>query len=172
MIINRSTPRMTPATPPLPLKEIQATLPKQAPSLPERDIPDKETLGERLKSARMEANQSLEAIALLLNISGEEYQTLEEGQMIPDSPLLKRIASLFSWNYNELLLSIQNQNIREFQPAIANIGQSRKGEALEKLRSIQQEIAQDWETISSQQQEMLLTQLKMIRDTLKQMKST
>lgn len=169
MIITHSTPRIVPRQPPIPLKEIQSKLPKPEKPIDINDTPS-ESLGERLYQARMDAGQSVDGVALLLRVNPEFYQQVEDGQLAPDAELLKRISSVFQWNYNEVLLLVYNENIRQFQPAIPN-KQVHGGKNMEKLRTLQKEISDGWLQLSEKQQESLLTQLELVRDTMKRFTS-
>lgn len=71
-------------------------------------------LANRLKSFREQYNQTPEGIAILLNISPEDYLSLEAG-VIPDDALIRLICQLFEWNYNEV-----TQNIRKKSAASAS----------------------------------------------------
>ena len=164
-LINHATPRVTVGPPPLSLKEMQAHLPKkEMPSLPLEDN-DPETLARRLYQARMEHQQTPSGISLLLDISEDYYLKLESGT-IPEPELLKRIAGLFQWNYNELRLLLQNENIHQFQPRVTEI-QSSSGLPLSQVQMLLEEIQQCWKGMEPEKQALLLVQLEVIRDTAK-----
>ena len=62
--------------PPLPVKEMQARLPKiELPEIP--DIPEGVTLHELIQQSRIEAKQNVKGISLLLQISTEYYEQIE-----------------------------------------------------------------------------------------------
>lgn len=165
-VINRSTPRMAPIQPPLSLKAVQAKLPKKEASfLPVREK-EKETLASRLYQARMELGQNPDGISLLLDVSEDYYLQMEAGKIIPDPEMLKRIAALFQWNYNELKLLVHNENIHRFQPVVTELNPSSTFQT-HKLQALQEEIKKYWTQIQPEKQEMLLAQLEVIRDTAK-----
>ena len=58
-------------------------------------------LNEMIREFRESINQSVEALAMLLQLSPEEYTRLEESWNPPD-PVLERICTLFEWNYQEI----------------------------------------------------------------------
>ena len=64
-------------------------------------------LNEMIREFRETINQSVEALAMLLQLSPEEYNQLEENWNPPD-PVLERICTLFEWNYQDIKrISIQ-----------------------------------------------------------------
>ena len=64
-------------------------------------------LNEMIREFRESINQSVEALAMLLQLSPEEYNQLEENWNPPDS-VLERICTLFEWNYQDIKrISIQ-----------------------------------------------------------------
>ena len=127
------------------------------------EAPESETLGERLAKARENFGQSMEGIALLLNISSDEYMSLEQGK-IPDAELLKRIATLFRWNHNELKLLTRNANAHQMQPSVTQL-QKLQGPRDGKLQAVLDDLQKSWGGLSTQEQDMLLTQLEILRDT-------
>ncbi|MBF0287324.1 MAG: helix-turn-helix transcriptional regulator [SAR324 cluster bacterium] len=165
-VINRSTPRMVAVSPPLSLKEVQAKLPKKDRAFLPAGEGKKETLASRLYKARMDFGQNPDGISLLLDISEDYYLEIEAGKIIPDPEMLKRIASLFHWNYNELRLLVHNENIHRFQPVVTELNASSPLQ-VHKLQALQEEIKKYWTQIQPEKQEMLLAQLEVIRDTAK-----
>lgn len=169
-LINQTTPKVVPRQRPLSLKDIRPHLPKPAappvPVYPEEN----ESLGSRLMQARTSMGQSVAGIALLLDISEDYYMQLESGAN-PDPELLKKIAALFRWNYNELQLLIHNENIRMFQPSVTHL-EVQKAPQLNKLQTLQKTIQEYYTKVSPQQQEMLISQLEVIRDTAKRWASS
>ncbi len=166
-LINRSTPRVVPRQPPLAVKDLKTLLPKKEFKPLSTDGESTESLGNRLYRARMEMRQSPSAIALLLDVSEEYYLQLESG-LIPDPELLKRVAALFRWNYNDLRLLVSNENILQFQPTVTKI-EATTTPHTHKFRSLQEEISQYWNELDSGQQETLITQLELLRDTAKKL---
>ena len=143
---------------------------------PKKEIPiiplesDPETLGTRLYKARKELGQTPSGISLLLDISEDYYLKLESGS-IPEPELLKRIAALFQWNYNELRLLLQNENIHQFQPRVTEI-KSTSGFPISQVKTLLEEIQKCWTGMESEKQELLLVQLEVIRDTAKRWQSS
>ncbi len=167
-LINRATPRMTVA-PPLSIKEFQAHLPKKEMSIMSLEEGESETLATRLSDARAKIGQTSSAISLLLDTSEDYYLKLESGTM-PDSEMLKRIAALFQWNYNELRLLVQNENISQFQPRVTKL-KSSSGLPINQLQTLLDEIKKGWSHLQKEKQELLLVQLEVIRDTAKRWQS-
>jgi Helix-turn-helix. len=63
------------------------------PELPEIQAP--QPLNQRIRQAREEVSQSIEGLALLLQLNPEYYEKLESGEITPDEELLKKICALF-----------------------------------------------------------------------------
>ena len=147
--------------PPLPVKEMQARLPKiELPEIP--DIPEGVTLHELIQQSRIEAKQNVEGISLLLQIGTEYYEQIEAGEVFPEQELLKRICSLFGWNYHELLQREKSSQLSKLQPAVTSLDSSDSSITETKLREIQEEIAANWQQISREQQETILTHLELV----------
>ena len=63
------------------------------------------TFGEQLQAERLAVGQTLEGLSTLLGIPVDYYQALEEG-VIPPDELLRKICSMFEWNYHLSLIHI------------------------------------------------------------------
>lgn len=61
-----------------------------------------------IKDARTEAEQSVEAMAMMVNVAPEEYLEYEQGK-IPPVETLQKICQLLEWNYNDILRGIRTQ---------------------------------------------------------------
>ena len=152
--------------PPLPASEIQARLPKvEIPDIPEAS--PAASLHEQIKQARVEADQNVEGMSLLLQINPEYYQQIESGDAVPDLELLKKISTLYSWNYNEILNREKSEQLSQLRPSVTILKSSDSSVNEVKLREIQTEIAENWKNISRENQQTLLTQLEFIRDSMK-----
>lgn len=155
--------------PPLPVSEIQERLPKI--ELPEiTDIPAPVSLHKQIHQARIGAEQNVEGISLLLQINPEYYEQIETGDVIPDQDLLKRISSLFGWNYNELLHREKNSQYSQLHPSVISLDLPDSSITEIKLSEVQKKIAENWRQISRQQQETLLTQLEFVSEMIKRWK--
>jgi len=142
-------------------REIQSILPKS--EIPEiKEVPTQSALHELIQQARIEADQNVEGISLLLQINPEFYEQIESGAVSPDPELLKRISSLFGWNYYEMLIREKSSHLGELLPAITKLDAKEKSFAEIKFRKIQREIEENWKNISQEHQETLLTQLEFI----------
>ena len=84
-------------------------------------------LNEMIREFRESINQSVEALAMLLQLSPEEYNQLEENWNPPD-PVLERICTLFEWNYQDIKrISLQgpfNKESDSEEEGDADTGQS------------------------------------------------
>ncbi|MBC8259299.1 MAG: helix-turn-helix transcriptional regulator [SAR324 cluster bacterium] len=149
----------------LPAKEIQARFPKQdLPELPE--IESALSLNDQIQQARIEAGQNIEGISLLLQVNPEFYEQIESGEVLPDKELLKRISSLFGWNYHELLQREKSLQLSQLRPAVTSLDSSESTNTKKKLREVQEKIAENWQQMSREQQETLLTQLEFIHGSM------
>ncbi len=117
----------------------------------------------------MNADQNVEGISLLLQINPELYEQIESGTANPDPDLLKRISSLFGWNYNELLNREKSSHFSQLLPAITSLDSPDSSITEIKLRKILEEIAENWQKISKEQQQTLLTQLEFLRGSMENM---
>jgi hypothetical protein len=111
----------------------------------------------------------VEGISLLLQINPELYEQLESGTVNPDPDLLKRISSLFGWNYHELLNREKNSQFSQLLPAITSLDSPDSSITEIKLRKVLQEITENWQKITKEQQKILLTQLAFIRGSMENM---
>ena len=152
--------------PPLPASEIKAKLTKV--EIPDIDEPSSGvSLNEQIKRARVEADQNVEGISLLLQINPEYYQQIETGDAVPDPALLKKISTLYGWNYHEVLNREKSSQLSKLQPSITILESSEASVNELKLRETQAEIEENWKNISKENQQTLLTQLEFIRDSMK-----
>jgi len=132
-------------------------------------VPAPVPLHEQILQARMKADQNVEGISLLLQINPELYEQLESGTVNPDPDLLKRISSLFGWNYHELLNREKNSQFSQLLPAITSLDSPDSSITEIKLRKVLQEITENWQKITKEQQKILLTQLAFIRGSMENM---
>ena len=152
--------------PPLPASEIKARLTKvEIPDIVETS--SGVSLNEQIKRARVEADQNVEGISLLLQINPEYYQQIETGDAVPDPALLKKISTLYGWNYHEILNREKSAQLSKLQPTVTILESSDASVNELKLRETQAEIAENWKNISKDNQQTLLTQLEFIRDSMK-----
>ena len=61
-------------------------------------------LNEMIKDFRLSIDQSIEALALLMQMDPEEYARLEE-DWNPPAGVLQRLCALFEWNYQDISTS-------------------------------------------------------------------
>ncbi|MEC9360310.1 MAG: hypothetical protein VX985_00575, partial [SAR324 cluster bacterium] len=146
-------------------KEIQARLPKQE-LMEIPDISGPVPLHEQILKARVHADQNVEGISILLQINPELYEQIESGIVFPDPDLLKRISSLFGWNYNELLNREKSSHFSELLPAITSLNSPDSSITEIKLRNILRDISDTWRKLSKDQQQTLLMQLEFLRGSM------
>ncbi len=136
------------------------------------DIPEASpgvSLHELIKQARVEADQNVEGMSLLLQINPEYYQQIEAGDAVPNPALLKKISTLYGWNYHEILNREKSSQLSQLQPTVTVLESSDASVNELKLRETQAEIAENWKNISKENQQTLLTQLEFIRDSMKEL---
>ena len=124
------------------------------------------SLGERLREVRMITGQSTEIIALMLNIEEEEYNRLEEGGQ-PSDEVLRRISMVYNWNYQDLISVLRSEHAKSFQPS--RVGMPFLGATAQtaRFRQIGQELEGMFMQLSDSEQQMVLAQLELIRDTMR-----
>ena len=81
--------------------------------------------------------------------------------------MLKKISTLYGWNYHEVLNREKSAQLIQLQPTVNILESSDTSVNDFKLRETQAEIAENWKTISKENQQTLLTQLEFIRDSMK-----
>lgn len=164
-LLTRHNPVFAPARPPLSAEEMRVESPgMQQPEIPEGAEP--KPLGQRLREAREEVEQTREGLALLLQVNPEFYARIESGDIVPDQDLLKRIAAVFRWNYHELLKQEQRSSCGQLPPSFQGLRLSAKSDSERELREIMRAISEGWHNLGSEQRRSLLIQLELIRDTV------
>jgi transcriptional regulator with XRE-family HTH domain len=68
------------------------------------------TFHEKLLEARVNADQTVDAMSILLGLSPEDYEKLEGGKY-PDDDTLRRLCKIMGWNYYEAQRLIINEMI-------------------------------------------------------------
>tara|TARA_Y100001970_G_C14165265_1_gene820914 strand:+ start:354 stop:1343 length:990 start_codon:yes stop_codon:yes gene_type:complete len=126
-------------------------------------------LNEILLKARKDAKQNIEGISILLQISPELYEKIESGSIIPEPDLLKRISSLFGWNYHDMLKREKSSNYGHLLPIVTKLDLKESSFSEIKLRKIQNEIEEKWRNISRDQQETMLKQLDFLLGSMEKL---
>jgi transcriptional regulator with XRE-family HTH domain len=127
-------------------------------------------LNERIRQAREEVSQSIEGLALLLQLNPEYYEQIESGKINPDEDLLKRISTLFQWNFQDLIKEERRSSFKNFHIP-QNLLKSRSlNDASREMKQVVRNISEDWGQLNVEQQRLLLNQLELIRDTMKRWK--
>ena len=106
-------------------------------------------------------------MSLLLQINPEYYQQIESGDAVPNPELLKKISTLYGWNYHEILNREKSEQLSQLQPTVTILKSTDSSVIDLKLRETQAEIAENWKNIYREDQQTLLTQLEFIRDSMK-----
>ena len=134
------------------------------------DIQPSITLNKRIREAREEVSQSIEGIALLLQLNPEYYEQIESGTIQPDEELLKRISALYQWNYQDLIKEERRSSFKDFHIP-QNLLQNRSlNDASREMKQVVRNITEEWGQLNQEQQRLLLNQLELIRDTIKRWK--
>jgi len=125
-----------------------------------------DTLGERLKDVRARTGQAVDIIAMLLNIEVDHYRRLESGEQ-PDGKLLKQISIVYDWNYYDLISLLRSENAKALQPR--KIGNPFPGGSplVPRLKSLLGEMEGLFSRIPERDQEMILSQLELVRETMR-----
>ena len=164
-LLSRHNPLFPSSRPPLSYEEmLESAEPVEPVEVPEVSAP--KLLTERLREAREKVSQTIEGMALLLQVSPEYYEQIEEGKTIPEEELLKRIASLFEWNYHELLEEDRRSRFIHFQSSDRPLGIRSRSDSERELNEVLRIIREGWNELRPDQQRSLLNQLELIRDTL------
>lgn len=125
-----------------------------------------ETLGSRLREVRLVTGQSVDVIAMLLNTDAETYMALEAGAS-PSDEMLRRISSVYRWNYQELLNLLRSEHAHSFQPVRVGTPYPAATADLEKLKALNQEVQNIFYRMNPQERVRVLAQIELIRDTMR-----
>lgn len=87
-----------------------------------------------LRKLREDASQSLEVMAVLLNMQEEDYVAIEEGRKYPDNETLKRLCMVAEWNYYDTQRIIINEMTGP-SPAHASLSPGEGEAAVKALQS-------------------------------------
>ena len=125
-----------------------------------------DTLGERLKDVRAQTGQEVDIIAMLLNIEPDRYRRLESGEQ-PDGELLKQISIVYDWKYYDLISLLRSEKAKELQPR--RLGNPFPGGSplVPRLKSLLGEMEGLFSRIPEKDQEMILSQLDLVRETMR-----
>jgi len=126
-------------------------------------------LGAKLKEARLQVNQPVEIIAMLLNTSVDNYLGIEQGTQAPSAEVLRRISLAYGWNHNEMLDLLRGEQAQRLQSRLTLaplIGQSAH---LPKMRGLLDEIATLFARLNDKDQQHALAQMELVRDTMRRM---
>ena len=165
----RYNPVFGTSRPPLSYEEIRqdgniteiSQLPEIQPSL---------TLHKRIREAREEVSQSIEGIALLLQLNPEYYEQIESGTIQPDEELLKRISALYQWNYQDLIKEERRSSFKDFHIPQNLLQNKSLNDSSREMKQVVRNITEEWGQLNQEQQRLLLNQLELIRDTIKRWK--
>lgn len=137
------------------------------PLTPARSVPKgmRDTLANRLKVVREETQQSLDVLAMLLNISVEHYVALEAGAS-PSDEQLRRISILYNWNYQDLIALQRSEHAGTLSPRRLGTPFPGASANLSRLRTLSQELERGFGTAPTALQQTVLAQLELIKQTL------
>jgi hypothetical protein len=122
-------------------------------------------LGARLREVRMITGQSTDIIALMLNIDEDEYKQLEDG-MQPSDEVLRRISLVYNWNYQDLISVLRAEHAKSFQPSRVGMPFLGANAHTARYRQINQEMEGLFMKLSDKDQQTILAQMELIRETL------
>ncbi len=124
-------------------------------------------LGTRLREVRMQANQTEEIMALLLNMEVESYHALEHGAS-PSDEILRRISLVCDWNYYDLLALLRSEQASTLQPKKAEQPFGQGEVASLRFRQLTDAIFQYFPQLSTDAKTLLLAQIELLHDSVKQ----
>lgn len=125
-----------------------------------------ETLAMRLREARAAVGQSAEIVAMLLKVTPEEYEQIENGKA-PNDEVLRRISLVFNWNYLDLVEMVRAEQASVFQPSLPGRPFATSTAQLERLRRLTQDLLALFARLPRDDQQMMLAQLELVRDTMR-----
>ena len=76
-------------------------------------------LNQKIREFREEIGQSIEGLALLMQMESEEFARLEEDWIPPDE-ILQRLCLLFEWNYKDIKRLADNTSNSKPSPLVLN----------------------------------------------------
>jgi len=125
-----------------------------------------DSLGDRLKEVRARTGQEVEVLAMLLNIEIDHYRRLESGEQ-PDGDLLRQISIVYDWNFYDLISLLRSEKAKELQPR--KIGNPFPGGSplVPRLKTVLGEMEGLFTRIPEKDQEMILSQLELVRETMR-----
>lgn len=123
------------------------------------------SLGARLREVRMITGQSMDIIALMLNMDEAEYKQLEDG-MQPSDEVLRRISLVYNWNYQDLISVLRSEHAKSFQPSRVGMPFLGSNAHTVRFRQISQEMEGLFMRLAEMDQGSVLAQLELIRETM------
>ena len=152
---------------PLSFEELRERLPPAAPlQLPELEEHPTSGIGTLLRQTREGLGQSIDGVSLLLEVSPDYYELLEAGEVAPDDELLRRIASVFRWNYNELRSREQKLRMSRLRPSVTQLPEGGSFSQRRHLREVFDGITKGWDRLNKTQRDALMAQLELVRDSV------
>ena len=153
-----------------PDEEYQSNIARPGPATAPRGAPPgisagHNSLGARLREVRMITGQSTDIISLMLNIDEEEYKQLEDG-MQPADEVLRRISLVYNWNYQDLISVLRSEHAKSFQPSRVGMPFLGSNAHSARFRQISQELDGLFGKLSDVDQQIILAQLELIRETM------
>lgn len=124
-----------------------------------------DSLGNRLKEVRQRTGQTADIIALLLQIDVDAYMRLEGGED-PGDELLRRISMVYDWNFHDLITLLRSEQARTLQPRRIGSPFPQASARSIRLKSLVGELDLLFARLSEKDQQFVLTQLELIRETM------
>ena len=128
--------------------------------------PKTTSLGERLREVRLVTGQSIDIIALMLGIDADHYKRCEEGEH-PSDNLLRRISTVYNWNYQDLLAVLKSSQARSFQPAQVGMPYLGASGQISRVRKIFREMEEVFPLIPDEDKKFVISQLELVRDSMR-----
>ena len=128
--------------------------------------PKTTSMGERLREVRLVTGQSIDIIALMLGIDADHYKRLEEGEH-PSDTLLRRISTVYNWNYQDLLAVLKSSQALSFQPAQVGMPYLGASAQVSRVKKIFREMEEVFPLIPDEDKLFVISQLELVRDSMR-----
>jgi len=134
-----------------------------------QSVEPRDTLGARLRQVRESTGQSIDIIAMLLNVLPELYLRVEGGEA-PGDDMLRRISMVYGWNYHDLQTLLRTEHARALQPHRIGSPFPSTSAHSGQLRPLMHEIEGLFTGLHERDQHLVISQLELIRETLRKLR--
>ena len=110
--------------------------------------------------------QSIDIIALMLGIDADHYKRLEDGEH-PSDTLLRRISTVYNWNYQDLLAVLKSSQALSFQPAQVGMPYLGASAQVSRVKKIFREMEEVFPLIPDEDKLFVISQLELVRDSMR-----